>query len=166
MRKLSLAVVVAVLFAALALAGCGGGGGGPTPSPNRSGNTIVTGTVMDDRTPARPVANVVIGLGAAGTRLTDAAGRFSFDLGTASVASLFGDPTQAFFRVSTHLLPSDQYPQVNVTYQGIGYEQIAENGGASIPLPFEVYAAQGVTKDLGGNTVKYNDPLNPPPYPY
>jgi hypothetical protein len=169
MTKLSMAVLIAGLFAGLGLAGCGGGGGG---NANRgggggtTGTTIVSGTVLDDRSPAHAVANVAITLGTAGTTVTNASGKFSFNLGTASVASLFSDPTQAYFKVSTYLLPSDQYPQVNVTYLGVGYEQIAENGGASIPLPFEVYAAQGVTKDLGVITVKYNDPNNPPPFPY
>jgi len=159
-----------MLGAALALSGCGGGGGGGGSksggSGNTTGQTVVTGTVLDDRNPPHAVANVIIALGAAGTTVTNASGKFTFNLGTMAVSGLFTDPTQAYFKVSTHLLPSDQYPQVNVFYQGLGYEQIAENGGASIPLPFEVYLSQGVTSDLGTITVRYNDPLNPPPFPF
>ncbi len=170
MRKLSLAVLIAVLFAALGLAGCGGGGGSAGNKGGggggTTGDTIVTGVVMDDRSPAQPVANVAITLGSAGSTVTNASGRFTFDVGTASVASLFGyDPTRAYFQVSTHLLPTDQYPQVNVFYRGVGYEQIAELGGASIPL-FEGYAVQGTTYDVGTITVRYNDPANPPPFPF
>ncbi len=169
MRKLSIAVLAAVMAMLMALTGCGGGGGG---GGSRSGgntgstNTIVTGTVVDNRTPAHAVANVVVTLGSMQTA-TDANGKFTFDLGAnVAVSSLYSDPSQAYLKVSTRNLDQSQYPQVSVYYLGTGYEQIAENGGASIPLPFEVYTASGTTKSLGLVTVLYNDPSVPPPPPF
>ena len=170
MRKLSIAVLIAAIAVVVALTGCGGGGGGngskdPT-TPPATGTTIVKGTVVDNRKPAHAVANVVVDLGALETT-TDANGQFSFNLGKdIAVSSLFADPTQAVFKISTRLLAPDQYPQVSVFYLGVGYEQVAENGGSSIPLPFEVYISVNVTKDLGTITVQFNDPSVPPPPPF
>jgi len=168
MRKLSIAVLIAALALMVALAGCGGGGGGGGSKGGNTttGITIVQGTVKDNRSPSQVVANVVVDLGGLETT-TDSSGKFSFVLGEGfAVSSLFTSTTDAVFKVSTRLLSSDQYPQVNVYYLGTGYEQVAESGGASIPLPFEVYTAVGVTKDLGTITVQYNDPSIPPPAPY
>jgi len=168
MRKLSIAVLIVGIAVAVALTGCGGGGGGGgTPTPPPTGNTIVTGTVVDNRNPARIVPGVVVKLGTLPETSTDVNGRFSFNLGAGvAVSSLFASPVDAVFKVSTRLLAADQYPQVSVYYLGTPYPQIAENGGASIPLPFEVYASSGLTKDLGMVTVQFNDPTVPPPPPF
>lgn len=168
MRKLSIAVLAVVIAMLMALTGCGGGGGGggSKSDTGSSSNTIVSGTVVDNRSPAHAVQGVVVTLGTMQTS-TDANGKFTFNLGpNVSVSSLFSDPSQAYFKVSTRNLDQSQYPQVNVAYQGVGYEQIAENGGASIPLPFEVYTATATTKDLGLIVVQFNDPNNPPPIPF
>lgn len=169
MRKLSIAILAAVVAMLMALTGCGGGGGGGSTSSSGgkgSNETIVTGNVVDNRTPAQAVANVVVTLGTMQTT-TDAEGKFQFDLGpNVAVSSLFGAPADASFKVSTRNLDQSQYPQVSVYYNHTGYEQVAENGGATIPLPFEVYAASGITKDLGTITVLYNDPNVPPPPPF
>lgn len=170
MRKLSIAVLISAVAVMVALTGCGGGGGGGGSKDGggntTTGTTIVSGTVVDNRTPRHAVAGVVVDLGYMET-VTDANGKFSFNLGVGvAVSSLFASPIDAIFKVSTRLLPADQYPQVSVFYLGVGYPQIAETGGSSIPLPFEVYTAAGVAKDLGMIIVQYNDPSIPPPPPF
>ena len=64
-----------------------------------------------------------------------------------------------------------QLPSVNlgagqIFYQGVGYDQASDGSGASIPLPFQVYASQGTTSNLGTITVPVNDPRFPPPPPF
>jgi hypothetical protein len=170
MRKLSIAVLIAAIAVMVALTGCGGGGGGGggggTPGPGPvTGNTIVTGTVRDNQSPAQAVANVVVDVGTLETR-TDANGKFSFDLGSSiRLGDFLGNPF--VFKVSTRLLAADQYPQVSVFYLGTGYEQIAANGGATIPInDFTLLMTQGGTVNLGQITVQFNDPRLPPPPPF
>lgn len=169
MRNLSIAVLACVIAMLVALTGCGGGGGGGGDKGGGGvipGNTIVIGTVQDNQVPPQKVGNVAVSMGFMST-VTDGSGKFVFNLGSgASVMSLFADPSQAYFKVSTRLLPQDQYPQVNVAYRSVGYEQIAEAGGASIPVPLEVYVAAGTTADLGTVIVQFNNPINPPPIPF
>ena len=175
MRKLSTAVLIAGIVMTVALTGCGGGGGstgaGTGGGGGVTGNTIVIGRVVDDRTPAQPVKDVVIGLGSMTTN-TGADGRFSFDLGSKiPLGDFLGSPVNAFFKVSTRLLNQTDYPEVSVYYQvkipGTGFPQIAENGGASIPISsFELLMASGVTNDLGTVILQYNDISQPPPIPW
>ena len=172
MRKLSIAVLIVGIAVAVALTGCGGGGGGDLNPPPVTGNTIVTGKVIDDRVPSHNVQGVVVSLGSL-VETTKDDGTFRFELGSsAAVSSLFVDVTQAVFKVSTTAVNA-KYPEVAVYYQtkvvGQGYPQ--ENGSpASIPLPFEVLMASGVTKDLGQIIVQYYDPNDPggsfPPDPW
>ena len=152
----------------IALTGCGGGGGGggggTDPAP--TGNTIVKGVVMDNQSTPKAVANVIVTLGSLTTR-TDNKGQFSFNLGNnVPVSSLFSNPYDAKIKISTSLLDPSMYPQVSVFYQGVGYMQLPEYGGAGILLPFEVYMASGVVSNLGTITVQYSDPGGPPPPPF
>ena len=166
MRKLSIAVLIVGIAVAFALTGCGGGGGGggtPTPPPP-TGNTIVTGTVIDNRSPAHVVPGVVVTLGTL-TQNTDASGKFSFNLGS-NIMLLNFLPYPYNLVVSTRLLDQSQYPQVSVFYLGTGYPQDAGTGGAPIPIPAQFLAQQGVTVNLGTITVQFNDPTLPPPPPW
>ncbi len=166
MRKLSIAILIAMLAAALVISGCGGGGGGGDKGEDdATGDTIVTGIVKDNRSTPQPVAGVIVTLGSAGTQVTGEDGRFTFNLGTASVTSLFTYITDAYIKVSTKNAGED-YPEVSVLYKGTYYDQIWDDGGASIPLPTDVSVAQGGTKDLGTITVQYNNSENPPPVPW
>lgn len=168
MRKwiTALSLLTALMIALTGCGGGGGGGGGGGTDPTPTGNTIVKGTVVDNQTTPKPVANVKVTLGSLTTR-TDSKGMFSFNLGSnVPVSSLFATSYDANFKISTSLLDPNLYPQVSVFYRGVGYMQLADYGGATIPLPFEVYTASGVTSDLGTVTIQYNDPLMPPPEPY
>lgn len=168
MRKwiTALSLLTALMIALTGCGGGGGGGGGGGTDPTPTGNTIVKGTVVDNQTTPKPVANVIVTLGSLTTR-TDSKGMFSFNLGSnVPVSSLFATSYDANFKISTSLLDPNLYPQVSVFYRGVGYMQLADYGGATIPLPFEVYTASGVTSDLGTVTVQYSDPSEPPPPPY
>lgn len=163
MKKL----MIALLIAAIALvAGCGGGGGGGNKGGGGgSTDTIVRGRVVDNYTTPRAVAGVQVTLGPY-TTTTAADGRFSFNLGAnVPVSTVVPGPTYVF-KVSTHLLPPDQYDDFPVTYLSVEYEQALDGTGASIPLPFEVLATTGATADLGTITVKWIDPNSPPPPPF
>lgn len=175
MRKLLIAVLAAGVAMMLALTGCGGGGGGTkggNPPPPATGSTIIQGTIKDTHSPARLMENVVVKLGALQTT-TDASGKFKFNLGpNVTAASLLpADPAQQVIKVSTALLPADQYSQLApVTYDypvaGTQYSQTAQNGGASLPLPMQVLFASGTTKTLDAITIKWRDPNSIPDPPY
>lgn len=156
----------------LALAGCGGGGGGgggggDTPV-DTIGNTIITGTVVNQN--GEKVQGVKITLGDIATtqvsKITDVNGRFRFDLGyNVLVYTLYASPAYTSFVVSTQGLTN--YPNLPVMFGGTGYTQI-EGNGAYIPLPASVLAGQGKQTDMGTITVKksFNNPDEPPPPPF
>ncbi len=154
----------------LALAGCGGGGGGgggDTPGPT-VGNTIITGTVVNQN--GEKVQGVKITLGDVPatqvSKITDANGRFRFDLGyNALVYALYANPAFTSFIVSTQGVTN--YPNLPVIFGGTGYNQL-EGSGAYIPLPVSVLTGQGKQTDMGTITVRksFDNPDEPPPPPF
>ncbi|MGI6295306.1 MAG: carboxypeptidase-like regulatory domain-containing protein [Armatimonadota bacterium] len=161
----------------LALAGCGGGGGGGgnsggdggggTPG-DTIGNTIITGTVVNQE--GQKVQGVKITIGDMPatkiTKITDANGRFRFDLGyNVLIYTLYANPTLTNFVVSTQDL-GPTYPNLPVIFGSVGYNQV-EGGGAYIPLPYTVLAGQGKQTDLGTIMVRrFYDDTQPPGPPF
>lgn len=154
MRKLSIAVLIAGMVVIVALSGCGGGGGGASKGGTNpiTGNTIVTGTVMDNQKPPQPVANVTVMLGSLQST-TNTRGVFEFDLGPdMAVASLFNDPTLASFSVQPPAVGDPNNPPGN-PYVDIVYGSVIYAPSESIPLPVEVYNTFGTTTNLGTITM-------------
>ncbi len=183
MRRFLLAVLIAALAAAVMLAGCGGGGGGgsttdptdptnPTDPPLNPTNVVLTGYVLDNRSPARPILGVVVRFGDAPntvTGTTDSTGKFELRLPSGKmpyeVFSYANMSSENYtFSVDSSAAATPYRHGASVYYYGVPYLPAAVSVKSAPDWRFLIYSAN--VTNLGTITIQYSDPDMPPPGPW